>query len=399
MSEAHIPRRRSLAEWSYLYRREHVLRAVRHPALTPAAKQVLVALSVAVDDPFILPERPPVRALARHLALAERTVRQAIAELVEQLCLTLRPNGHFFRPGEGPPADPAEQPELAREWAFLSEARAEPSPAEYLDTLASLRDRAVAAKRIATAVSAERALGRALLAGEQMRHPDAAPAEPPEEEAPLGAPEAANLVLVSKVNADRALAPAARHALIEVMLDRAKDPVDFPEDDRDKSWAFRISRRHGITVRGARKALAELEDLRLIAQAQGDVCVYESRIEERMRRGTDAPSRLPLCEGLDPLQAHRHRMERLRDLALEQGLVSTALSAHKAIGRVLGIGGAKRNTRAAPEPKPAPRPIAPPAVHAQFLPVIRNILDIDPDAGRVMLDVLKQIRAEEAAPP
>ncbi|WP_162914626.1 hypothetical protein [Desertibaculum subflavum] len=394
MSEDHIPRKRSLAEWSYLYRREHVLRAVRHPALTPAAKQVLVALSVAVDDPFILPERPPVRALARHLALAERTVRQAIAELVEQLCLTLRPNGHFFRPGEGPPADPAGQPELAREWAFLSAARAEPSPAEYLDMLASLRDRAIAAKRIATAVSAERALGRALLAGEQMRRE---PAEPPEDEAPLGAPEAANLVLVSKVNADRALAPAARHALIEVMLDRANDPVDFPEDDRDKSWAFRISRRHGITVRGARKALAELEDLRLIAQANGDVCVYESRIEERMRRGTDAPSRLPLCEGLDPLQAHRHRLERLRDLALEQGLVSTALSAHKAIGRVLGFGGAKRNARAAPEPKPAPRPTAPPAVHPQFLPVIRNILDIDPGAGRVMLDVLKQIRAEETA--
>ncbi|WP_162915237.1 hypothetical protein, partial [Desertibaculum subflavum] len=286
MPDAYNPPKRSLAMWSYLIRREHVLRAVRHPALTPAAKQVLVALSLAVDDPFILPERPPVKALARHLALAERTVRQAIAELVEQLCLTLRPNGHFFRPGEGPPADPVERPELAREWAFLAEARADPSRAEHVAMLASLRDRAVAAKRIATAVSAERALGRVL--AEQMRRGEAlvteeqtrrAPSAADEDEAPLGMPETATLILVSKVNADRALAPAARHALIEVMLDRADDPVDFPEDDRDKSWAFRISRRHGITVRGARKALAELEDQRLIAQANGDVCVYESRLE------------------------------------------------------------------------------------------------------------------------
>ncbi len=411
MTEEYIPRKRSLAMWSYLYRREHVLRAIRHPVLTPAAKQVLVALSLGSDDPFILPERPPVKALARHLALAERTVRQALAELVEQLCLTLRPNGHFFRPGEGPPADPAdpaalaERPELAREWAFLAEARAEPSRDEYLDMLASLRDRAVAAKRIATAVSAERALGRvlaeqmrrgeALATEEQMRRaPEATPGEP--EEAPLGMPETATLVLVSKVNADRALGPAARHALIEIMLDRADDPIDFPEDDRDKSWAYRISRRHGITMRGARKALAELEDQRIIAQAKGDVCVYESRLEERMRRGTDAPSRMPLCEGLDPVRAHRYRLERLRDLALEQGLVPTALAAQRAVGRALDLaeamGAEAEEQDATPIAAPVPEPAQPTPPRIDVLGFVRHLLDTEPEMGPVIAGVMAEIR-------
>ena len=136
MFEEHVPRKRSAAEWSYLIRRSHVLRAVRHRGLTPAAKQVLVLLSLAGDDVFVLPERPPVAALARKLALAERTVRQAIAELVEQLCLSFRETGECFRPGEGAPSDPVARPDLAREWAFLSEARAAPSLDEYLAMLA-----------------------------------------------------------------------------------------------------------------------------------------------------------------------------------------------------------------------------------------------------------------------
>jgi DNA-binding transcriptional regulator YhcF (GntR family) len=393
--EVYYPRERSPAEWTYLLRRRRILRAIRHPSLTPAAKQVMVALCVQCDDPFVLPERPPVQALARHLALAERTVRQAIAELVEQLCLTFRETGEAFRPGEGPPADPVERPDLAREWAFLSEARADPSPAEHLAQLARLRDRAVAAKRIATAVSAERALGRLL--AEQMRRGEEMPVAEQichEAEAPLGPPDD-NLTLVAKVNADRAMAPSARHALIEVMLDRADDPVDFPEDDRFHSWSMRIARRHGITVRGARKALAELEDLRLIAQANGDVCVYDNRVEEHLRRGTDAPQRLPLCEGLDPLRAHRHRLERLHDLALEQGLVSTALAAHRAITRALAL-------IEASQPKAPPKPAALPAKQQQFaeltvLPFIRNLMAIDPNAGKMVLDVLDEIRSEEAA--
>jgi hypothetical protein len=259
------PEARSALEQSFLIRRRRILRAIRHPALTPSAKQVMVALCLADDDPFLLPERPPVRALARQLGLAERTVRQAIAELVEQLCLTFRQTGEFFRPGEGPPADP-DRPDLAREWAFLSEARADPSRAEHLAELAALRDRAVAAKRIATAVAAERALGRALQeqmrrgepAEEQMRRGGQAPAEeqmrrgevPDADEAPLGAPEDGHLKLVARVNADRALAPSARHALIEVMLDRTGHPVGFPDDDRHQSWAFRIARRHAITGGG-----------------------------------------------------------------------------------------------------------------------------------------------------
>ena len=392
MTEAHIPRQRSAAEWSYLIRRSHVLRAIRHPALTPAAKQVLVALSVAKDDCFVLPARPPVKALAAHLALAERTVRQAIAELVEQLCLTFRTTGEFFRPGEGPPADPVERPDLAREWAFLSAARAAPSHAEHLAQLARLRDHAIAAKRIATAVSAERALGRAL--AEQMRRPEPEPAPEPADtqpEAPLGSPDA-NLKLVAKVNADRAMAPAARHALIEVMLDRLDYPVEFPEDDRHLSWAARIARRHGITVRGARKALAELEDLRIIAQAKGDVCVYTDRLEERMRRGAYTPQRLPLCEGLDAMAAHRHRLERLRDLASAEGLVSTALAAERAIGRALDL---ERRAKAAP-PKPAKPPKLTPA---DILPTLRGIMASAPDATQMMFEVLAEIEAETAGQP
>jgi hypothetical protein len=395
--EVHYPRERSAAEWTYLLRRRRILRAIRHSSLTPAAKQVMVALCVQCDDPFVLPARPPVQALARHLALAERTVRQAICELVEQLCLSFRQTGEFFRPGEGPPADPVERPDLAREWAFLSEARADPGAAEHLAQLARLRDHAVAAKRIATAVSAERAIGRAL--AEQMRRGEAAPAEqtchvPAEqtcredEEAPLGAPDD-NLILVAKVNADRALAPAARHALIEVMLDRGDDPVDYPEDDRCESWTARIARRHGITLRGARKALAELAELRLITQSHGDVGVYDNRIEERMRRGTEVPSRLPLCEGLDPLRAHRHRLERLRELALEQGLVSTALAAQRAIGRAVELAAALRPAAPAP-PKPAESPV---------LPFVRQLMAIDPGAGRMVLEVLDEIRSQEPARP
>ncbi|HYD98110.1 MAG TPA: hypothetical protein VEH84_01885 [Alphaproteobacteria bacterium] len=415
MSEAHIPRQRSPAEWSYLIRRGHILRAIRHPALTPAAKQVLVALAVAKDDHYVLPERPPVKALAQHLALAERTVRQAIAELVEQNCLTFRVTGEGLPPGQGAPDDPEARPDLAREWAFLSDSRRPPTLEEYLDTLARLRDHAIAAKRIATAVSAERALGRALLAAERMRRAEAAApsAEPTsgpeaplaapvgceEQEAPLDPPHE-SLRLVARVSADRALAPSARHALIEVLLDRPDHPVEFPEDDRHLSWAARIARRHGITVRGARKALAELEDLRIIAQAKGDVCVYENRLEERLRRGTHAPQRLPVTRGLAPLDAHVHRLARLRELAVAEGLAATALAAHNAIGRALGLPGSTP-ARKKPKPKPAiAAPAKPPKLTpADILPTFRGIMASAPDATEMMFEICAEIEAETAGPP
>jgi DNA-binding transcriptional regulator YhcF (GntR family) len=399
MPQSNTPRKRSPAEWGYFLRRNRVLRAIRHPTLTPAAKQILVALSVADDDPFILPERPPVRALARHLTLAERTVRQAITELVEQNCLTFRVTGEGLPPGQGPPADPEARPDLAREWAFLSAARAAPSRAEYLETLARLRDHALAARRIATAVSAERALGRALQQAERMRRADAPEAEEQmrrdEEEAPLAPPDE-NLELIAKVNADRALAPAARHALIEVMLDRIDNPVGEPDQDHHLCWSQRLAKRHGITPRGARKALAELEDLRLIAQANGDVCVYPDRVEERMRRARLLPPLLPPCDGLDPLQAHRHRLERLRDLALAEGLVSTAVSAQLAIGRVLD----HVERQAAKQPDPPKPPVElPQPKPADVLPTRRNIMDSAPDATAMLCEVLAEVKAEMAAQP
>ncbi|WP_162915137.1 hypothetical protein, partial [Desertibaculum subflavum] len=149
------------------------------------------------------------------------------------------------------------------------------------------------------------------------------------------------------------------------------------------------------TVRGARKALAELEDQRLIAQANGDVCVYESRLEERMRRGTDAPSRMPLCEGLDPLRAHRHRLERLRDLALEQGLVSTALVAQRAIGRALDLAEALAEEQdATPISVPVAEPAqqTAPAPRVDVLGFVRHLLDTDPAMGPVIADVMAELR-------
>jgi hypothetical protein len=119
-------------------------------------------------------------------------------------------------------------------------------------------------------------------------------------------------------------------------------------------------------------------------------------VEERLRRGTYTPPRLPLCEGLDPLQAHRHRLERLRDLALAEGLVSTAVSAHRAIGRVLGYDGAKRG-KARPAPVAEKPATPPPPKPLDIMPFIRGMIDADPDAGRIMLDVIAEIRAEEAA--
>lgn len=159
---------RSLAEWSFIYRRRNVLRAIRHPRLTANAKQVLVHLSLRNDDPFILPEQPPISDLARHLGLPERSVRQAFAELIEEGCLTFRHTGEVYRPGETPPDD-GSRPDLNREAAFLAEARKNPTREEYVEMLAWLRDKALAANRIATAISAERAIGRALGIGRSPR--------------------------------------------------------------------------------------------------------------------------------------------------------------------------------------------------------------------------------------
>ncbi|WP_119418333.1 hypothetical protein [Desertibaculum subflavum] len=150
-----------LSEHSFRIRRRHVLRAIRDRDLTPSAKQVLVALSLAADDPFVLPDPPPVAALAAKLGLAERTVRQAIADLVTAGHLTFRRTGEPFRLNQPPPTDPAARPDLARERAFLDAARAPLTFEEHVEMLGRLRDRAVAAGRIATAVRAERAIGRA----------------------------------------------------------------------------------------------------------------------------------------------------------------------------------------------------------------------------------------------
>jgi hypothetical protein len=394
------PPQRSPYELSFRQRRRCVLRAIRHPSLSPAAKQVLVALCVRDDDPYVLPERPPVGVLSRHLALAERTVRQALVELVARGCLTFRADGHCYWPGEAEAADPEARPDLARERAFFRAASALPSRAEHLDMLARLRDRALAAKRITTALSAERALGRALgIGAKQRRGTDAPPAAaaPGDDEAEAAlAPPHPELEAVDAVMADRALAPATRHAAIELLLDPVDDVQDRP-DDEHLCWSERLAGRLGLTVRGARKALAELADFRVIAQDKGEVCIYPGAILERLRRGTDAPP-LSTTEGLDPVEAHVRRLEALRELAEAAGLAATALTAQHAIGRALDFAEAM-------QPKQeSPQPAAIPAAQRRFaeatvLPFMRKLMAVDPNAGRMMLDVLAEIRTEEAAQP
>ncbi|WP_119418278.1 hypothetical protein [Desertibaculum subflavum] len=171
------PRKHSPAEWSFIYRRRNVLRAIRHRHLTPAAKQVMVYLSLLTDDPFVMAERPDVAALARRLALAERTVRHAIAELVEHRLLTFRQTGEPYHANDPSPENPSERPDLTREKDFLAQARGPITFAEQIDMLHHLRERAVAARRIATAVQAERAIGRALGLAQAPKPPPREPTE------------------------------------------------------------------------------------------------------------------------------------------------------------------------------------------------------------------------------
>ncbi|WP_119422723.1 hypothetical protein [Desertibaculum subflavum] len=355
----------------------------------------------------MLPERPPVAALARHLALAERTVRQAIAELVAEGCLTFRFTG-AGRPARADEEvwDPEERPDIAREHAFIRAATALPSRAEHLAMMARLRDRAVAARRIATAVSAERALGQALGIGAKPRCGTNAQLPAVAEPEVQLAPPHEELAAVNAINIDRALSPTARHAAIELLLDPVDDPADRP-DDIDFYWSVRLAGRLRITVRAARKALAELADVNLIAQARikthgegrvmpgSEICIYPGRIAERMRRGTDAPPLLAL-EPADPVEAHVRRLEALRDLACDAGLAPTAITAQHAIGRALDFAEERAaEAEDAEEPAaeavsaPAPAPVPP---RIDVLGFVRHLLDTDPTMGPVIADVMAEIR-------
>ncbi|WP_162914574.1 hypothetical protein [Desertibaculum subflavum] len=141
---------------------------------------------------------------------------------------------------------------------------------------------------------------------------------------------------------DRALAPIARHALIELLLDEVEDDVMPPPEPSDLPWSGRLAERLGITPRGARKALSELAGLGLIDQRGAEVSVLPGAIAEHLRRGTDMPQR---PEPADPTEAHAARLERLRDLALGDGLISTAVSATRAINRALGFEAPRKQRR------------------------------------------------------
>lgn len=164
-------------------------------------------------------------------------------------------------------------------------------------------------------------------------------APPPDEPAPRDAWFAARLALLLDVNADRALAPAARHALVELLLDAIDDAALPPPEQGDLILTARLGVRLGLSPRGARKAVADLEALGLLETRGREVVVLPGAIAEHLRRGTDTPqsSVAAAAAGDDPTRAHAVRLERLRNLALADGLVSTALSAERALGRALGF--------------------------------------------------------------
>lgn len=152
---------------------------------------------------------------------------------------------------------------------------------------------------------------------------------------------AARTQLLLDLSTDRALAPITRHALIELLLDDVDDDVMPPEGD-DLPWAQRLAERLGITPRAARKALAELQGLGLIDQRGAEVLPLPGAIAEHLCRGTNLPQR---PEPADPTEAHAARIERLRDLALDEGLIATAVTASRAINRALGFEAPRRKPR------------------------------------------------------
>lgn len=162
-------------------------------------------------------------------------------------------------------------------------------------------------------------------------------APPPDEREACEAWFAARLALLHALAADRALSPAARHVLVELLLDAVED-ASLPEaEDDDQPLSGRLAARLGLTPRAVRKALAELETLGLISErARGEALVLPGAIAEHLRRGTDAPLG-PVEAAADPTEAHAARLEGLRTLALADGRIATALSAQRALAQAFGF--------------------------------------------------------------
>ena len=218
-------------------------------------------------------------------------------------------------------------------------------------------------------------------------------APPPEEPAAQQAWFEGRLSLLLDLNIDRALAPASRHALVELLFDPVEDESLPPPEPDDLPLSGRLAERLGITPRGARKALSELETLGLIESRGSGALVLPGAIAAHLHRGTDAP---PMPDA-DPTVAHAARLEGLRNLALGDGLVATALAAQRAAAHALGY-------RAPPRLQQADDDILtrPPAEQRglHFDRAIRFLRDFyigDPDYQDDMLAWIAAVRARSGS--
>ncbi|WP_119418332.1 hypothetical protein [Desertibaculum subflavum] len=211
---------------------------------------------------------------------------------------------------------------------------------------------------------------------------------------------AARLDLLDRLNDDRALAPASRHTMLELLLDEIEDALDAAdgEDDHHLAWSARLASRLGLTTRGVRKATAELAGLGLVEAARGDLRVLPARAAERLCRGTDLP-RAAVAEDFDPLGAHAERLWRLRQRAEDEGLIATAVSAQQAIGRALGFYARKprRGDYVPPDYAAMPPHERKGMLYDLVIPMLRDFFLLDPDHQEGLLAFFAEFRAASAA--
>lgn len=207
---------------------------------------------------------------------------------------------------------------------------------------------------------------------------------------------------VTRIIYDRALTPAAQHALIELLLDPVEDKVIAVDDDH-LAWSGKLSCRLGITPRSACKALSELEAAGLVRRQGKALDFLPIGWAERMRLGTDAP-RLRQAQDLDTAEAHAQRLERLRDYALGEGRYTTALAAQRTIGGALSLDAGpaaepeEEEAPSPPEPAPLPEPPARNGCAAtDIMPTVRDTIQNCPDGAQITLATLAETRAEEVA--
>lgn len=211
---------------------------------------------------------------------------------------------------------------------------------------------------------------------------------------------AARIELLEAALADRALAPAARHALVELLFDGFDDAL-HREPDLHLGWSARLSARLRLTTRGTRKALAELAELGLVEASRGDVRVLPGAAAERLCRGTNLPQQDAAAQA-DPIRAHADRLGGLRDHAIDAGLVATAVAAERALGRALGFYARKagRFDYVPPDYAAMPPHERKGMLFNMVIPMLRDYFLLDPERQDELLAFFAEFRrASGVGPP